>query len=1555
MNTRSLMVGGVAVMAAASLLAADGVWTAGAGGDWSVSDNWQGGVVAQGAGSTAYFTSGSGTVNNDVAGLALLGLQLGGGGFTVAGGAITVDAAGFLTVQGGSHSVSAPLTLSGNTRLNVASGQTLTLNGELSGAGGVTVRGGRVVLGNADNAYAGATVIVTGLVETASVDAFGDSSADPANLVLGDGTLRYTGPSATLSRGFTVAPTNFGNRAAVFDVTETGTTLTVAGKVAAPYGSFIKTGNGTLVFTYPGYQELSKNRVSVFEASPLVYDVNGSAGTNGYALFTVDKGRVVLGAPGQTNIIYATGWVGTRTLASPRLDITGGVTKVYTTYFTIGRGTGTTTSPQAPTMTVTDGAYAELHSFVMGFSNNQPSFYSKPTLLVDNATFVVQNDCFLSESASLLTTVTVTNRGLFRCDSSPTDKGMSISRTAGAETYVNIGGASTGSTYQVALGRGGNLNVTQGSVFELDTTPTNTYAKNENLGTARFNDGTLKQRTGRLVSDWFLGVTNLLYGAGGMTLDVASHAWLDATPKPDAASPGGSLTKTGNGTLVMRPTPYDLSVAAGRLALATEYAYATNGLHGALTVAPGATVELGAAGGAAAMSLGLGGQPFTLTPHSLASNPDLWVFNGRAMRRQDGILQLTPEMGAAGALQNQKGSVYLVRKQKVDGPWTVTFSYICWASGNDPADGFSFVLHNDPRGLTALGAHGAKLGYADTTAIKITNSVAVGLNVTGHQIRFGRQGSFVDTRALQTALTKLAIQPVKAKFTVSYDGAGLLAVLIDRPGSPVYRYTWGVNIASEVGGSEAYLGFTAGTGGRWGQHSVTDVLFDNGTQTFPTLCRTGGRVALGSGATFSAAVTPSAQQRGFALGELTYADQAVIDTASTFDTAFASLPEPVLTDAGLWKLNGKAFWKASGQLSVSSNAVNSSGSAFTTNAYPVTRSWTATFNYDIGAMSTPPADYVTFAIQNQTPSSTSHTHNPGFAIQWRYYEGTIRTTQLKMYTNNVMVIASTDIAPVNLVTGGPAAITIAHDAAAKTVTVITSQAAGACTNVFTGVDMLTAVGSTTAYLGFGAFTGGYYAQNVVSDFSFLSQAATDSANAIGFAAFEQLSGSGTLIKRGAAALGLLGDLDRPTSNVVLRLEEGGLVLRKDSVESPSLAGARSDWVFSPQGRWSEGCLQVCPAQANSRGVGVSNRRINVKEPWSINFRFQFGTRTTKPAEAFAFFLHNDPRGPAAALGGLTSAAGYAAGDGAAGIANSIGLRWFFYPDYAHTESIMLGRNGAWVGAYQKHTPIAFTNGATDIVLSYNPTAATLTSVMTQGALVVTNTFTGINVPSDVGSDYAYVGFGGATGGAYADMRVSDFRLTYNAGVDGVAQQSYLANLLLPDAAENTVTLDSSVLDGTYRIAAATVGDGAALGVDATQQPGTLVLGAVTQAGDATYPVAAGCTLALTGVTGGGALTKTGGGTLALGGAVATYDGDTVLAAGTLALDAARLPSGTDLHVTSGATLNLAFTGKQYVHSLTVDGVLQRGGQYKAANTAWITGDGVLVVTFPPVGTLISIK
>lgn len=1556
MSRRHVIISVGAAWAAAFLQAADGTWinSGSSGGDWSVAGNWASDTPASGSGSTAFFTTGSGTVNNDVTDLALLGVQLSGAGFTLAGNTLTLDSAGFITVLGGSHAVNLPLALSGGTALEVASGQTLTLGGALSGAGGLTVYGGRVVLGNAANAYQGATIHKTGILEVASVDALGDSSADSANLVLGEGTFRYTGPSATLERGYTLIPGVSSNRAAVIDVTDAAATLTVAGRVLAPGGSFIKTGEGTLAYTYPGYQELNKSKLSNKENGVITYDVNGVAATNEYAAFTVEKGRLILGAPGQTNVINSgSGWIGCKTLASPRMDIIGGVTRFQSGWLSVGRGTGTAAFPQSPSLHIRDSAvYFEGSGLCLDNANGVNPHRCRPVLTISNSLVQATQNYILGEHDSVTGRVDVGAGSHMICNQQTDHRyGMQVAQSYGpnVDMAVTFDGASTNSTYLLRVNQGGKLTYKGNSVLVLDHTPTQLVMSTSlQSGLVRFDGATLRQRTPQRLADWLINHTNLLVGANGMTLHTDSRAWLDNALLPDPSSPGGSATKTGAGTLALGSAlKVPLTVSEGAVALAVNNVYTNTGPTPAYTFAPGTAMDVSGINALRDFAFASGAvvPRLDLYPNTFVQMTDSWTYNGSAMRRRDGLLLLTRDFG------NEYGSAFLNLKRDVSVAWTAEFAWRVYSTSATPADGFALVLQNDARGPRAIGQQATFLGYGGAVGNRITNSLAIGFDIYNQRLYLGTNGvwasAFAQTPDLRSAPAYIA---------VSHDGAGTMTVRIRSLGND-YSYSLPAALTAAIGSTEAYVGLSAGTGGSPGIHSISAFTFDAGAPS-GTAVRYGGSATLAASGTLSAVLRPTARQNGFVLGNLTHVGGSVLDVST--DPALAAAPStidvpPPLTEQSLWRLNGTARWKADGAVATSTNAVNQGpGSVFTLNRYPISGSWTARFHYDVGNASGLPADYFCFMLQNESQGSAYVTDPPasGLSVQWRYYDGAIHSTRLKICTNGTTTVITDALAPVSITNRVPVDFTVAYDDVGHAITVTSVQAGiGTNTTVIPNVNLpFIMKGAERAYVGFLGRTGGEYTENIISDFSFERTGGAEGAvSDTPYLAFSEITGTGSLVKRGNAALGLVGDIDHATSNLSVRLEEGGLVLRKSSIEPfGQSAGARSDWVLSTQALWTDdSTLQPCPYKSNVNGTVTTVRRVRVSDAWTASFTFQFGQRTVKPAEAFCFFLHNDPRGPGYSAGN-TSMAGFE------GMANSIGLRWFFYPDYANTESIILGRNGAWVGSYQKHTPIAFTNGPTDIVLSYNPGTTTLTSVMKQGALCVTNSFTDVDIPAQVKSDYAYLGFGGGTGGSYAEMRVRDIRFSADAPTDATAGNSYLADLAVADGAAGRVTLESSLVAGTYTLAAATVGDGATLAVDAALQPGTLAVAAATLTGGAAFSPAAGCTLALGGVSGGSDVQKLGAGTLALTGAAA-YAGDTFLTSGTLALDAARLPATTDLHVTSGATLNLAFTGKQFIHALFVDGAPMPGGQYTAAKVSWITGPGTLVVTYPPVGTALMLR
>ena len=104
----------------------------------------------------------------------------------------------------------------------------------------------------------------------------------------------------------------------------------------------------------------------------------------------------------------------------------------------------------------------------------------------------------------------------------------------------------------------------------------------------------------------------------------------------------------------------------------------------------------------------------------------------------------------------------------------------------------------------------------------------------------------------------------------------------------------------------------------------------------------------------------------------------------------------------------------------------------------------------------------------------------------------------------------------------------------------------------------------------------------------------------------------------------------------------------------------------------------------------------------------------------------------------------------------------------------------------------------------------------------------------------------------------------------------------------------------------------------------------------------------------GGLTKRGDGTLALNGAN-TYTGDTTIEAGKLSIASPLLANSADVFLSSGAVLDLKFSGSpDVIDSLFIDGISQVAGTWgglgsgAAFTSTWLSGSGMLqVTTFVP--------
>ncbi|HEY2588860.1 MAG TPA: autotransporter-associated beta strand repeat-containing protein, partial [Tepidisphaeraceae bacterium] len=155
-------------------------------------------------------------------------------------------------------------------------------------------------------------------------------------------------------------------------------------------------------------------------------------------------------------------------------------------------------------------------------------------------------------------------------------------------------------------------------------------------------------------------------------------------------------------------------------------------------------------------------------------------------------------------------------------------------NGNNPADGVTFTLQNDPRGNTALGDSGGSRGYGGGAAI--VNSAAVEFNIYGNSgrgIAFGTNGSTPGTTATDPVDLSNG-DPIQVSLV--YDGVGrtLMETLTDSANNNTFTQTlYGIDYQSLVGGNSAYVGFTGGTGGAVSTQTIGSFQFSSAAFTAP--------------------------------------------------------------------------------------------------------------------------------------------------------------------------------------------------------------------------------------------------------------------------------------------------------------------------------------------------------------------------------------------------------------------------------------------------------------------------------------------------------------------------------------------------------------------------------------------------------------------------------------------------------------------------------------------------------------------------------------------------
>jgi autotransporter-associated beta strand protein len=345
---------------------------------------------------------------------------------------------------------------------------------------------------------------------------------------------------------------------------------------------------------------------------------------------------------------------------------------------------------------------------------------------------------------------------------------------------------------------------------------------------------------------------------------------------------------------------------------------------GSLTTLAGGTASI-FSGGVTAMAGNVAGTPgsFGIAPVTLyggnvqlvstavagfGGNGTGWTINnngsgGNAFLASN-VLQLT------SAANNQATSAFYNVPVQPTGGFTASFVYQMTPNGG-PADGVTFVLQNDPRGVSALGAAGGGLGYGG-----ITSSMAIALNIyagagggRGTQLLTG--GNITNNINPNGGFNILTSgDPIQVVLSYNVAQQTLVETATDKlTGVSGTANFYGANLANILGGTSAFVGFTGATGGANAQQQVSSFTFLPAAGAATTYANT---FQAFPGSVSNVTVLAGSVANAYAIGGLTVPAGATVsmaaDLASTANQAYSlavSGPAMLAGSVGIAK-NGTA-------------------------------------------------------------------------------------------------------------------------------------------------------------------------------------------------------------------------------------------------------------------------------------------------------------------------------------------------------------------------------------------------------------------------------------------------------------------------------------------------------------------------------------------------------------------------------------------------------------------------------------------------------------------------
>jgi fibronectin-binding autotransporter adhesin len=467
--------------------------------------------------------------------------------------------------------------------------KTLTLQGSTAGTGEIagaivnyTGAGGPLATGvtkagtgtwtlSGVNTYTGVTTINGGVLSVSSLanggsnSGIGASTNAAGNLVLGGGSLQYTGATVTTDRAFTLTAST----TSTIDVSTAGSTLTFAGGVTVGATTGLtKDGAGTLVLA--GNYVTNTPRITI-NSGTLQYGNGGAAGGGGIGT-------------GGMSIASGAGFVYNRTDQqnfTTGVSGSGGVTILSGTL-----GLQTTAATYSGPTTISGGVLFALNTNI--FSANSQIVLNTGTV---NLNFLSQTVGGVSGSAGTLIT---TGSGTPVLTSSFASGTLDFAGTIADGAAGTIGFTKSGAGTQVLSGANTYTGITTINGGVLSVSSLANGGSNSGIGASTnaagnlvLGGGSLQYTGGTVTTDRSFSLT----ASTTSTIDV-SAAGSTLTFSGSTAGTSGALTKAGAGTLAITGSLANTgatTVSAGTLQIGNGGATGNLGT-GNVSIASGATL-----------------------------------------------------------------------------------------------------------------------------------------------------------------------------------------------------------------------------------------------------------------------------------------------------------------------------------------------------------------------------------------------------------------------------------------------------------------------------------------------------------------------------------------------------------------------------------------------------------------------------------------------------------------------------------------------------------------------------------------------------------------------------------------------------------------------------------------------------------------------------------------------------------------------------------------------------------------------------------------------------